>query len=217
MHGNNFYLTTDPTCRRLLLLWMFYSKGGATFQLASWTGIGQGKWTFEIVSKEVLWEFYQTIWSPPFPNITRHSEGWPYTVTSSIYQTLHLSLMLLLSWTLLPNLTSYLIARGFHRAFATAAACQQRTLTPRDTWSCPTFGFACVLMLRPISPELVLFRTFEFRTSLVTSILLCKQCVREQNLVWISLWCHLCTILIKRHVPNQCSWLVDPNPSRYSA
>ena len=39
---------------------------------------------------------------------------------------------------------------------ATGAACQQRTLTPPDTWSCPTLGLACVLMLRPIFSELVL-------------------------------------------------------------
>ena len=52
------------------------------------------------------------------------------------------------------------IARGFHRTFATGAACQQRTLTPPDTWSCPILGLASVLMLRPISPELVLFPDF---------------------------------------------------------
>ena len=63
----------------------------------------------------------------------------------------------LLIWTLLPNLTFYLIARGFHRIFATGAACQQRTLTPQDTWSCPTLGLASVLMSRSISPDLVLF------------------------------------------------------------
>ena len=57
----------------------------------------------------------------------------------------------------LPNLTFYQIARGFHRTFATGAACQQRTLTPLDTWSYPTLGLASGLMLRPISPELVLF------------------------------------------------------------
>ena len=55
-------------------------------------------------------------------------------------------LTLLLIWTLLPNLTFYLIARGFHRTFATGAACQQRTLTPPDNWSSPiwdlqTFSF----------------------------------------------------------------------------
>ena len=35
----------------------------------------------------------------------------------------------LLIWTLLPNLTFYLIVWGFHRKFAMGAACQQ-TLTP---------------------------------------------------------------------------------------
>ena len=35
----------------------------------------------------------------------------------------------LLIWTLLPNLTFYLIVQGFHRTYATGAACQQRTLT----------------------------------------------------------------------------------------
>ena len=66
----------------------------------------------------------------------------------------------LLIWTLLPNWTFFLIVRGFHRTFATGAACQQRTLTPPDTWSCPVLGLACVLMSRPISPELVLFPDF---------------------------------------------------------
>ena len=58
------------------------------------------------------------------------------------------------------DLTFNLIARGFHRTFATDAACQQRTHTHPDTWSCPTLGLASVLMLRPMSPELVLFPDF---------------------------------------------------------
>ena len=55
----------------------------------------------------------------------------------------------------LPNLTFYLLMQGFHRTYATGSACQQRTLTPPDTWYCPTLGLACVLMSRPISLELV--------------------------------------------------------------
>ena len=116
-----------------------------------------------IVSKEVLWSVrgsYQTIRGPPLPNVTRHSGWWPSTVTPSIDQALHQFLTLLLIWTLLPNLTFYLIARGFHRTFATGAVCQQRTLIPPDTWSCPTLGLASVLMLRPISSELALFPDF---------------------------------------------------------
>ena len=80
-------------------------------------------------------------WHPPL--IGHYTNFWP-----------------LLIWTLLPNLTFYLIVQGFHRTYATGAACQQRTLTPPDTWSCPTLGLACVLMSRPISPELVLSPDF---------------------------------------------------------
>ena len=80
-------------------------------------------------------------WHPPL--IGHYTNFWP-----------------LLIWTLLPNLTFYLIVQGFHRTCATGAACQQRTLTPPDTWSCPTLGLACVLMSRPISPELVLSPDF---------------------------------------------------------
>ena len=50
---------------------------------------------------------------------------------------------------LIPNLTFYLIALGLHRTFSKGAECQQRTLTPPDTWSCPTLGHASVLLLRP--------------------------------------------------------------------
>ena len=66
----------------------------------------------------------------------------------------------LLIWTVLPNLTFYLIVWGFNRTFATGAACQQRTLTPPDTWSCPSLGLVCVLISRPMSPELILFPDF---------------------------------------------------------
>ena len=80
-------------------------------------------------------------WHPPL--IGHYNNFWP-----------------LLIWTLLPNLAFYKIVQGFHRTYATGAACQQRTLTPPDTWSCPTLGLACVLMSRPISPELVLSPDF---------------------------------------------------------
>ena len=80
-------------------------------------------------------------WHPPL--IGHYTNFWP-----------------LLIWTLLPSLTFYLNVQGFHRTYATGAACQQRTLTPPDTWSCPTLVLACVLMSRPISPELVLSPDF---------------------------------------------------------
>ena len=80
-------------------------------------------------------------WHPPL--IGHYTNFWP-----------------LLILTLLPNLTFYLIVQTFHRTYATGAAYQQRTLTPLDTCSCPTLGLACVLMSRPISPELVLSPDF---------------------------------------------------------
>ena len=49
--------------------------------------------------------------------------------------------------------------------YATGAACQQRTFTPPDTWSCPTLGLACVLMSRLISLELFLSPDFWIRNS----------------------------------------------------
>ena len=60
------------------------------------------------------------------------------------------------------NFTEYDISQkvGFHRTSATGVACRQGTLTPPDTWSCPTLGLACVLMSRPISPGLVLSPDF---------------------------------------------------------
>ena len=48
-------------------------------------------------------------------------------------------------------------------------------LTPPDTWSCPTLELTSVLMLRPTSLlNLSCFRTFEFRTSLGTSVFACS-------------------------------------------
>ena len=99
-------------------------------------------------------------------NIRPHSpEGYTIFWRMTIYSdTLHWVITHffdpLLIWTLLLNLTFYLIVWRFHRTFATGSACQQRTLTPPNTWSCPTLGLACVLMSRPISPELVLFPDF---------------------------------------------------------
>ena len=94
-------------------------------------------------------EDYHIQWHPPL--MRQYTNFLPFTD---------------LDRTLLPDLTFYLIVWGFHRTFATGAACQQRTLTPPDTWSRPTLGLACVLMSRPISPEFVLF-SFEYPSVLL--------------------------------------------------
>ena len=69
-------------------------------------------------------------WHPPL--IGHYTNFWP-----------------LLILTLLPNLTFYLIVQGFHRTYATGAACQQRTLTPPDTWSCPIWDLHLFFLLIP--------------------------------------------------------------------
>ena len=107
---------------------------------------------------------------------------------------------LLLILTLLPNWTFYLIARSFHRTFATEAACQQRTLTPPDTWFCPTLGLACVLILRPIAPELLLFPDIWVST---TSRYFCFVCLdREIN---IRKNCELCPAAIDLRLKVDCT------------
>ena len=79
---------------------------------------------------------------------------WMHSIDQTL---LHVQFVpLLLNWTLLPISTFCPIA-WFPQRFATGVACLQRTLTPLDTWSCPTLGLACVLMLRPISPKLDFF------------------------------------------------------------
>ena len=83
----------------------------------------------------------------PLPNVTRHSGRWPHTVTPSIDRTLH-HVLTITDLDLITEFDFYLSVQGFHRTYATGAACQQRTLTPPDIWSCPTLGLACVLMSR---------------------------------------------------------------------
>ena len=88
-----------------------------------------------------------------------------------LYSTFHLEYPLVLSWFCLRfaelnlSLTFYLIAPDFHTSFVTGSVCQQRTLFPPDPFSCLTLGPVCVLMLRQIAPEFVLFPDFWVLTS----------------------------------------------------
>ena len=123
-----------------------------------WSVQGSCKTIYEVPSPEC----YTTFW-----RMTIYSDSFHWRVITPIFDPL-------LICTLLPSLTFHLIVSGFHRTFATGAACQQRTHNPPDTWSCPTLGLACVLMSRPISPELIFFPDLEFRPSLGASVLLIK-------------------------------------------
>ena len=88
----------------------------------------------------------------------------------SIDQALHQFLTLLLILTLLPNLTFYLIARGFHRKFATGAACQQRTLTPSGHLVLSHLGFAFVHPTEATLPTCDAYRTWPIYRNLHTCI-----------------------------------------------
>ena len=79
------------------------------------------------------------------PLMGHYTNFWPFT-----------DLDLITEFDFLPNCVRF----EFHKTFATGVACQKRTLTLPDTRSCPTLRLACVLMSRPISPELVLFPDF---------------------------------------------------------
>ena len=98
-------------------------------------------------------------------------------MTTSIDETLH-QFWPFTDLDLITEFEFYLIVWGFHKTFVTGAACQQRTLTPPDNWSCPTWGLASVLMLRPISPELVLFpnipRYFYFALNCNAKMIFCS-------------------------------------------
>ena len=59
--------------------------------------------------------------------------------------------------------------RGFHRQFATGAACKQRTLTPPETWPWSLLGPTWVLMVIPISPELVLTSFLDLNIKVIGS------------------------------------------------
>ena len=103
-------------------------------------------------------ECYTAFWM-----ITTHSDTLNWSSITPI-------LTLLLILTLLPNLTFYLIARGFHRTFATNEACQRgrvllRTPGPVLHWDLQMFLYweQCLL-------NLSCFRIFEFRTSLGASV-----------------------------------------------
>ena len=101
-----------------------------------------------------IWGSYQTIWSPPLPNVTWHSGAWPCTLTPSFVKKLHYLMTVLSNWTLLPILTWFQNSRGLHGTFATVAA-----VLLRASGHVP-FG-TCVLMLIQVHPELVMFPYFE--------------------------------------------------------
>ena len=98
------------------------------------------------------WQFsIRKIWSILFSFFNRSFKlNSSYQNILNPKRKLHISLM---NYFIKYDETTVLHLIVVHDAFES----QQRTLTPPDTWSCPTLGLACVLISRSISPEHVLF------------------------------------------------------------
>ena len=123
------YLTTHTVRQGLLLLGMFYQRAARL----SYTYLGHGNiWNRPYGSSMVDMGVSSNIMKSPSPKCYM-------TMTPSIDQTFQTNRDIVTELDLITVMTSllYLIQGGFHRAFATDAASQQKTLTPPDTWSCP--------------------------------------------------------------------------------
>ena len=128
-----------------------------------------------IVPQEVLWSIWgshQTLWSLPLPNVTWHSGTWPYTMTPSIDQTLHLFANLLPNWTLIPILTLLSNFGGFHRTLQRVRLANRGRLLLRTPGPVSFGTCICSNVETILSWACHVYGPFEFRTSLGTSILL---------------------------------------------
>ena len=114
---------------------------------------------------------YQTLWSLPLPNVTWHSGTWPYTMTPSIDQTLHLFANLLPNWTLIPILTLLPNFEGFHRTLQRVRLANRGRLLLRTPGPVPFWTCICSYVETILSWTCHVYGPFEFRTSLGTSIL----------------------------------------------
>ena len=126
-----------------------------------------------IWSRSILWS-YQTICNPPRRNATWHSWG----LTPSISPTCDL----VPNWILLPYLTFYPIAIEALRRMWHANRWLLLMRTPRPVLLWDFYVFLC---WDKCLPNLSCFPTFEFRTSLGTSILL-RAFWANQSIKWLS-------------------------------
>ena len=102
------------------------------------------------------------------------SGTWPYTMTPSIDQTLHLFANLLPNWTLIPILTSLPNFGGFHRTLQRVRLANRGRLLLRTPGPVPFGTCICSNVETNFSWTCHVYGHFEFRTSLGTSILLLK-------------------------------------------
>ena len=105
-------------------------------------------------------------------NVTWHSGTWPYTMTPSIDQTLHLFANVLPNWTLIPILTLLPNFGGFHRTLQRVRLANRGRLLLRTPGPVPFGTCICSNVETILSWTCHVYGPFEFRTSLGTSVLL---------------------------------------------
>ena len=130
-----------------------------------------------------IWGSHQTLWSLPLQNVTWHSGTWPYTMTPSIDQTLHLFANLLPNWTLIPILTLLPNFGGFHRTLQRVRLANRGRLLLRTPGPVPFGTCICSNVETILSWNCHVYGPFEFRTSLGTSILLWSAFIYENKLL----------------------------------
>ena len=106
------------------------------------------------------------------PNATWHSGTWPYTMTPSIDQTLHLFANLLPNWTLIAILNLLPNFGGFHRTLQRVQLANRGRLLLRTPGPVPFGTCICTNVETILSWTCHVYGSLEFRTSLGTSILL---------------------------------------------
>ena len=124
------------------------------------------------LKKWSIWGSHQTSWSLPLPNVTWHSGTWPYSIAPYIDQTLHQFANLLPNWSLLPILTLLPNFGGFHRTSQRVRLANRQRLLLQTPGPVPYVTCICSNDNTILSWPCHVYRPFEFRTSLGTSILL---------------------------------------------
>ena len=127
-----------------------------------------------IVPQQVLWSiwgYHYTLWSLPLTNVTWHSGTWPYTLTSSIDQTLHQFANLLPILTVLPILTLLPNVGRFYRTLLRVQLANRGRLLLRTPGTVPFGTCICSNVETIFSWTCQVYGPFEFRTFLGTSIL----------------------------------------------
>ena len=106
------------------------------------------------------------------PSPECYTTFWMMTILSDTLRWSGITPILLI-WTFLPNLTFYPIARGFHRTFQRVRHANRGRLLLRTPGSVPLWDLEVFLCWDQSLLNMSCFRTFEFRTSLGLSLLVC--------------------------------------------